>query len=115
MATKTDKPVSPEGEQQENKNPTVSAKQTQSNPTVSTADRLPTYVYLGPTLKTYALRQNATYVNGIPEQFKQLVEADTDVAFLFVPLSLTVEYRRELKDPSSEHSYVFKQIQKSGV
>ncbi|MNW36153.1 hypothetical protein D3C74_131590 [compost metagenome] len=74
-----------------------------------------THVYLGPTLKTYPLRQNATYSNGIPFQFQQLVATNADVAFLFVTLDKTVEYRRELKDPTSEQSVIFKLIQQSEV
>lgn len=97
----------------ETKKKPTSAKATAAP--ADTAERLPTYVYLGPTLKTYPLRQNATYVNGIPAQFRQLVDTNADVAFLFVPLDKTVEYRRELKDPASEQSFVFKVIQKSGV
>ncbi|MEN1985260.1 hypothetical protein [Paenibacillus hubeiensis] len=89
----------------------AAAKETQSAATTKSS----TYVYLGPTLKTYPLRQNATYVNGIPAQFRQLVDTNADVAFLFVPLEKTVEYRRELKEPASEQSFVFKEIQKSGV
>ncbi|OPG98428.1 hypothetical protein B2I21_08745 [Chryseobacterium mucoviscidosis] len=87
----------------------------QSTEAVASTDRLPTYVYLGPTLKTYALRQNATYVNGIPKQFQELVDTNPDISFLFVSLDKTVDYRRELKDSTSEQTYVFKQIQKSGV
>jgi len=74
------------------------------------------YIYLGPSLQTVPLRQNSTYVGGIPKQFQEVYDTNPDVRFLFVDSHETAaDYRIALKDPSSEHSWVFNQIKESGV
>jgi len=78
-------------------------------------EKKPSFVYLGPSLKTLPLRQGATYVGGIPKQFQEIYDTNADVRFLFVNLMDSVEVRLALRDPGSEHTAVFNQIKASGV
>jgi len=76
-------------------------------------------VYLGPTLVEndgeFLLQQGAIYSNGLPEKIAKRVEADPDLARLFVPVGKVVGAMNKLADAESELSQLSHKVRKSSL
>jgi len=76
-------------------------------------------IYLGPTLVEndgeFLLQKGAIYINGLPPHVAKRVEADPDLARLFVPVGKAPAMMNKLSDPESELSQISKNIKHSSL
>lgn len=68
------------------------------------------FIYIGPDLQKFGLRQFSSFIGGEPKSFSELKKKTPEISQLLIPLTKLAEKRIELADRTSAAAVAYRTV-----